>query len=213
MSKKLVPVYLISEELFKLYSNVSRNVGVDRVIPYLNLSQPFYIVPVLGKPLFDELISQIQEQSLTAANKALILEIAPALALWTDYLAVRGMAYSFTEKGLTKEKSENSESLNDRELANYRLDIQNQAEMATELLIKYLCQCHGNYPLWRPHNPCLCKKYIPKKGSAEIKFNTQIYLPELNKRCQCRNKRHHISEVQNDDAFEDASTDYLFNLL
>ena len=57
--KKLNEVYLINEELLKLYSNMSRNVGVDKIIPYITLSQPFYIVPVLGEPLVEELQEEI----------------------------------------------------------------------------------------------------------------------------------------------------------
>ena len=56
---KLNEVFLIDEELLKNYSNMSRNVGVDKVIPYINLAQPMYVEPVLGTALMEELQMQI----------------------------------------------------------------------------------------------------------------------------------------------------------
>lgn len=128
--KKLGETLLISEELLKLYSPISKNVGVDRIFPFIHLAQPYYIVPILGKALTEELQYQIEEDALTEENKALILKIAMPLAMWTSYLAVRGLGYSFTQKGITKEKSENSESLNEKEMAEYMLSLKNQSEMA-----------------------------------------------------------------------------------
>ena len=182
--KKLNEVYLINEELLKQFFYMSRNVGVDKIIPYINLSQPFYIVPVLGEPLVEELQEEIESNTLTELNKALILKIAPALALWTDYMASRSLAYTITQKGFTKEKSDNSESLDKEELAYFRLQIKNDAEMATDLLIKYLCKCKDNYPKWQPQNECQCAKYEKTYGEATKPFKPVIYFPsQRNKGC------------------------------
>lgn len=186
MSKNtLNTVFLIDEELLKTYSNMTRNVGVDKVLPYLNLSQPFYLEPILGTALMYELQLQISEDTLTDLNKALILKIAPALALWTDYLAARSLTYTVTQKGITLEQSENSRSINEKELAEFIHSIREQAEMATELLIKYLCNCQENYPLWKPSSDCDCKKYLEENtGSADMQEKFLIYCPS-GKRSKC----------------------------
>ena len=160
MAKKLGETLLISEELLKLYSPLSKNVGIDRIFPFVHLAQPYYITPIIGQPLLEELQEQIDNDSLTTENKALIIKIAMPLAMWTTYLAVRGLGYSFTQKGVTKEKSENSESLSEKEMGEYILSLKNQSEMASELLIKYLCHCKDLYPTWRPEKECNCNKYI-----------------------------------------------------
>lgn len=179
-------IIIINEELFKNYSNVSRNVGVDKVYPYLQLAQPFFIAPIIGDPLLFELQTEIANNNLTDLNKALILKIAPALSLWTDYLAARSLAYSITAKGITKEKSENSESLNDKELGEYIHAIREQAEMASELLIAYLCKCMDSYPLWKPQQECQCDKYMPDDGSAQKPEKNLIYFPSGRPGCpQC----------------------------
>lgn len=176
--KKLNEVYLINEELLKQFSNMSRNVGIDKILPYINLSQPFYITPILGEPLVEELQEEIETNTLTELNKALILKIAPALALWTDFLSARSLAYTITAKGITREHSENSESLSKEEIGYYIGSIRESAEQATELLIKYLCKCRDNYPRWKPEKDCQCSKYIPEsEGSAENHFKSVIYFP------------------------------------
>lgn len=188
-TKKLGETLLISEELLKLYSPLSKNVSVDKIFPHLHLAQPYYIAPVLGDALLEELQLQIENDSLTDVNKALILKIAMPLSLWATYLALRSLTYSVTEKSITKESSDNSESIDYKELGTFSEDIKNKAEMATELLIKFLCKCQENYPLWRPEVQCNCQKYLPTSGSTEIEREFTIFFPRTDKdgHCHCNN--------------------------
>lgn len=196
MAKKLGETLLISEELLKLYSPISKNVGIDKVYPFIHLAQPYYIQPILGKPLTEELQLQIDSNNLTEENKALILKIAMPLAMWTSYLAVRGLGYSITQKGLTKEKSENSESLNEKEMGEYILSLKNQAEMAQELLIAYLCNCSELYPLWKPSVECKCNKYEPTEGDNHRTYKNLIFFPnQPNDDCDCGCKTHWIRKI------------------
>ncbi len=186
MAKKLGETIIISEELLKLYSPISKNVGVDRIFPFIHLAQPYYILPVLGKPLMEELQHQIEEDSLTEENKALILKVAMPLAMWTSYLATRSLGYSMTQKGITKEKSENSESINEKEMGEYILSLKNQAEMSQEILIAYLCGCRDLYPLWKPSVECNCSKYEPNEGDNHRIYKDLIYFPtKKNNDCGC----------------------------
>lgn len=196
-SKKLNTTFLIDEELLKMYSNMTRNTGVDKILPFINLAQPFYIEPILGTALMVELQTQIDTDTLTDENKGLILKIAPALALWTDYLAARSLTYTVTQKGITLEDSENSRSINEKELAEFIHSIREQAEMATELLIKYLCNCQDTYPLWKPSEDCLCSKYAPTDGSSENHFKSLIYLPSGRPdRCPDCDYSHNIHRIR-----------------
>ena len=176
-NKKLGETLLISEELLKLYSPVSKNVSVDKIFPYLHLAQPYYIEPVLGKALLNELQTQVDTDTLTEPNKALILKIAPVLSNWATYLAMRALTYSITEKGITREQSENSSTISEKELGEYILTMKEQSEMYQELLIKFLCNCSDLYPLWRPENDCNCSKYLPTDGSTDVEKKFNVYFP------------------------------------
>ena len=196
MAKKLGETLIISEELLKLYSPISKNVGVDRVYPFVHLAQPYYILPIIGKPLMEELQQQVEDDSLTEENKALILKVAMPLAMWTSYLAVRGLGYSMTQKGVTKEKSENSDSLNEKEMGEYILSLKNQAEMATELLIAYLCGCRDTYPLWKPSVECNCSKYEEGEGDNHRTFHDLVFFPNKVKNdCGCGCNSHWIRKI------------------
>lgn len=177
--------YIISEKLLKENGNLSRNVGVDRILPYLLLAQEYYFEPVLGTPLMTELKIQISTDTLTEENKALILKIAPALALYTDYLAVRSMAYQVNEKGVTKSSSENSEPVNEKELSYLIHQYRENADMSMELLLRYLCRCRDQYPLWRPEKDCDCARYLNESnGNADPDKGYLIYFPS-GKRSKC----------------------------
>ena len=179
-NKKLGETLIISEELLKLYSPLSKNVDVDKVYPYLHLAQPYFVEPIIGDALLSELQSQIETGEITPENKALILKIAPVLAYYATYLAMRSLSYSVTEKGITKEVSENSSSIDRNELGDYILSIKQQAEMYAEVLIKYLCRCQLSYPLWRPETDCNCQKYNLQDGSAEVDKKFTVYFPNQN---------------------------------
>lgn len=176
---------LISEELLKLYSPLSKNVSVDKIYPHLHLAQPFYIAPVLGDALLQELQQQIENDSLTDVNKALILKIAMPLSLWATYLALRSLTYSVTEKSITKESSDNSQTIDFREVGTFSEDIKNKAEMATELLIKFLCRCQDNYPKWFPDKQCNCEKYLPTSGTTDVEREFTIFFPKTGKEGHC----------------------------
>lgn len=183
--KKLTDTVIISEELMKLHSGMSKNLPIDKVFPFAVLSQSYFIEPILGTPLLEELQTQVENDDLTLENKALIIKIAPCLALYTEYLAMRSLAYSVTAKSIVKEKSENSEPISEKELGELILDIQTRAEMAQELLIKYLCRCSELYPLWRPSADCNCDKYMPTDGDNKRQYNNQIYFPNKVRGCGC----------------------------
>ena len=175
--KKLGPVLIISEELLKLYSPLSRNVDVDKVYPFLHLAQEFYLEDILGIALLEELQSQVESGEITEENKALLLKVAPVLANYACYLAMRSLTYSVTEKGITLEKSENSQTISEKELGEYILSLKTLCEMHKEVLIKYLCRCALTYPLWRANEDCHCEKYVPTDGSADVDRSFTVYFP------------------------------------
>ena len=182
--KKLGPVLIISEELLKLYSPLSRNVDVDKVYPFLHLAQEFYLEDILGIALLEELQSQVESGEITEENKALLLKVAPVLANYACYLAMRSLTYSVTDKSITLEKSENSQPISEKELGEYILSLKKLCEMHKEVLIKYLCRCALTYPLWRPHSDeCNCEKYIPTDGSADVDRAFTVYFPNKKKGC------------------------------
>lgn len=177
---------LISEEMLKLYSPLSKDISVDKIYPFVGLAQSYFILPILGKPLLQKLQYEIETDSLTDDDKALIVKIAQPLSFYSCYLGLRSLSYTISEKGITKLHSENSETITEKELGEFMLSLKNQAEMAQQLLIDYLCDCSDNYPLWKPINECQCNKRNFDKGRASRDFRNLIYFPNKpNGKCDC----------------------------
>lgn len=171
---------LITEDLLKLYSNISRNVNVEKVIPYISMAESFFVEPIIGTALITDLRKCIankqedEEYEIPEHYQALLLKIAPCEALYVEYLAMRPLAYTVTEKGIVKQKSENSESIGESELGQMILDVKNKAEMAARLLKEYLCNCKDKYPLYRADESVVKEKsliynpiYLPKRGCGK----------------------------------------------
>lgn len=178
---------LISESMLKVYSTISNNVSVDKILPFLPLAQAYYLEPVLGRPLLEHLQQEIDDGVISNEDKALLIKIGPPLALFTEYLAIRSLCYSVTEKGITLEASENSRSADRKEIADLIADVKDRAEMSLDLLVKYLCNCSELYELWRPEDICICQKYEQTDGSvtAPDEIQGSIYFPNKIKRNCC----------------------------
>lgn len=187
MSKTITETVIISEDLLKRYSPISANVGVSKVFPYVLLAQDFFVRPILGDALLNDLQIAVANAQLTDSDKALIIKIAPMLANYTTYLALRSLAYSVTEKGLTKENSENSAALDRSELGDLKMELKQTAEQCAELLVRYLCICRANYEQWQPYEECQCSKYEQKGGSTATKKTYGIYIPKKQNGCSCGN--------------------------
>lgn len=177
----MAEILLISEEMLKLYSPMGRNVDAGKVLPFVVIAQTLDLQPVLGQDLTQELQEQVASGEITPANKALLLKLAPYLALDSTFLALRSLAYSVGEKGITKESSDNSDALGSKELGEWKTELMALKEQARDMLLDYLCGCSEAYPTWRPSDPCLCKR---RKG-REDGITSLVYLPKRGCSCGC----------------------------
>ncbi|MDR1810557.1 MAG: hypothetical protein LBR34_09195 [Prevotella sp.] len=143
---------IINEELFRQHSPVTGNTALTEFLPYLSIAQELYIAPVLGDALLDELTALIAANSLTAPNSALIVKIAPALSFYAVYQGLPFHWASIVNKGVTIRDSENSKSVDIRDIAQLRRWIKDDAEALLGQLIDFLNKNRADYPLWRPQN-------------------------------------------------------------
>lgn len=80
---------LINDEYLKAYSPIPLNYNLDEVRPYVKVSELLYIEPILGEPLYEELIEQVASGDITEANSTLLLQIYPGIGYW---YSIRGIA-------------------------------------------------------------------------------------------------------------------------
>lgn len=177
-----IQIPLISESLFKLHSPITSNTDITDFIPYISIVQELYLSDILGEPLMAELKEQVQNNALTQENSDLIIKIAPALSYYTVYQALPFHWAAIVNKGITIRDSENSKGVDIKDIAQLRRWIKDDAETLIDQLIKYLCKCKPNYPLWKPDREC-CKEVI-NEGTNDRKFESGFYFP-AKRSCGC----------------------------
>lgn len=145
---------LISEALFKQHSPVTSTTDITDFVPYIGIAQELYIEPILGTKLTDELKQQIASDNLSVANSNLIARIAPALSFYAVYQALPFHWATIVNKGITVRESENSRSVDVKDIAQLRRWIKDDADILRQQLSDFLRNHATDYPLWTVSKAC-----------------------------------------------------------
>lgn len=149
MKKKLAhPRTLINEDYLKEYSPLPQNFDISEVIPYIKPTELIWIVPVLGQPLYDELLQQVADNALTEENSTLLLAIYPYLSFAICYEALPFIGYHITEVGVTKGKSENSDSVSMNDMNYITNHLRETVEYMKTQLRNFLNDHSDSFPLY-----------------------------------------------------------------
>ena len=163
---------IINEKYLKEYSPIPLNYALSEIRNYIGVAEKIWVVPVLGQELYDEIQSQVDENKLSDENSTLLTEGG----LW-QYLAfatcLEGLAFiwaNFSEVGITLGKSDNSESVNLKDITYIEANLRRQVEVLKDSLIKWLNSHLESFP-----------KYVPYMespiGMYEPNANTQLLTP------------------------------------
>lgn len=167
------PTAIISELLFKQHSPITNNTDLSEFIPYLAIAQELYIAPLFGESLMTELKSQIESNTLTEENSALILKTAPTLAFYTVYQGLPFHWASIVNKGITIRESENSKGVDINDIAQLRRWIKDDAEIFASILLRFLSDRKNDYPKWKLDARC-----CSDSDHATRKFDSGFYFPK-----------------------------------
>lgn len=181
---------LFNEEYLKEYSLLPTNFNTKEVWNFIPLTEQLHIVPVIGQALYEELLDQVEKNEVTPANASLLLEIYPFEGLALMEVCMPYLAMHITEVGITKGKSENSDSadVNDiNYLTNY---VRSQMEPLKSKLISFLKNNKDLYPLYKDKD-IDCKPiktwnvYGMNQINTDYDFNRLTPQLGLNPDCSC----------------------------
>lgn len=144
-----IPI-MINEEYFKSYSPIPKNYNWEEIRPFVHTAETIWVEPIIGTPLYEELLEQVNENKVTPENATLLLQIYPYLSFATCYESLPFIAYHFSEIGITSGKSDNSDSISVKGLNYISNTIRNQVETMKGLLKKFLNEHKETYHLYRP---------------------------------------------------------------
>lgn len=147
---------LITEEYFKTYSPISDNYNIKDIKPYFHVAEKLWIEPIIGTPLYEELLDEVEKNEVTPENATLLLNIYPLLAFAITYESLPFVGYHLSQVGITKGKSENSEPVSINDVNYISTQLRNQCETMKKLLKKFLDENAEHYPLYYADNTVDC---------------------------------------------------------
>lgn len=184
-------IAIITEKLFKENSPIMDDTIITKFVPYIIMAQKMYIERIIGRALLEELQDQIKDAQenpdaepypITPENKALILEIAPALSFYSVYQGIPFHWAAIVNKGITLRESENSGAVDIKDIGQLRRWLKDDAEFMAQRLVTYMCGCKSNYPLWRPGEGYGCGCGCDGEGgSNKVPLDAGIFIPKRRK--------------------------------
>ena len=149
------PWTLINENYFKAYSPVPDNYNIKDIEPYFKVAEEIWVKPLIGVPLYDKLLEEVNTNNVSPENSTLLLMLYPYLAFAITYEALPFISYHLSEVGLTVGHSDNSTAapVSGINLINTRL--RSTLETLKSNFKKWMDEHSDSYPLYRPDN-CEC---------------------------------------------------------
>jgi hypothetical protein len=103
-------------ETFKEYIAIDENMNIDTLLPYIKEAEQLYIVDLLGKTFYDELLAayaaSIAETPtpLSADDVALIPYIQRCIAYYTQLQAISHLTVTFGDMGIRQHRANESDA-------------------------------------------------------------------------------------------------------
>lgn len=167
-------VLLVSTEYIKARSSIFENVNDKVLREAINDSQTIYIEPLLGSPLYDEIIAEVEADNVSTANKTLLDEyIVPTLKFYALFEASVFVTTAYTPTGAKKLVQESSAELTPNEFKAYQDKWQSRGEFFAKKAILFLKQesNDGNYPLYKE-----VSDRLDDVGPDRTQYTSRLYL-------------------------------------
>ena len=140
---------IINEKYLKKYSPIPLNFNIDEVVNYVPVAEKIWVIPVIGVDLFNEIEEQVENNELSPENSTLLTEggLWQYLSFATVCEALPMLWSRITEVGITKGKSDNSDSLDLKDMVYVANHLRGQVEVLKDQLKHWLCEHQDSFPL------------------------------------------------------------------
>ena len=169
-------VLFISESTLKERTYISDNVDIKYLRETILYCQDVYIQRLIGTTLYNEIKTQIQGSTLTAANTTLLNDYIQSVLIWrVTAEAAYWSSNKLMNKGVMQQSSENSQMADSRTISNLKSDANDKAEFYEQRMVNYLCENETDYPSYQ--NPANGVEVIqPVRGNI---FTSPIHLGDI----------------------------------
>lgn len=139
---------LINEEFLRAYSLFPKNYDLTEIWNFVPIAEEIHVQSIIGVALFEELLEQVAKNEISDVNSTLLLEIYKVEGLATLYEALPFCWAHLTQVGLTLGKSDNSDSIQNKDIAYLNTHIKSQLEFQKNQLKKFMERYSDNFPLY-----------------------------------------------------------------
>lgn len=139
---------IINEKYFKQYSPIPLNYNMAEIKNYIPVACKIWLIPIIGYDFFEEIEEQVENNNVSEEIATLLTEggLWQYLSFATVYEALPLCWSHISEVGVTKGKSDNSDSLDLKDMTYVSQHLRNQVEVLKEQLKTWLCQHYQYYP-------------------------------------------------------------------
>jgi hypothetical protein len=128
----------------KKKSIISGTVDPDKMLQFIETAQDMHIQNYLGTTLYKKLMNLVYDGTIIDAGNEKYRDllddyIKPMLAWFTQAEFIPFAAYTISEGGMSKHRSENSDSLDRIEIAGLATRANDKASFYAERFIQFMC--------------------------------------------------------------------------
>lgn len=145
---------LINAEYLKQYSLFPKNYDLTDIQNFIPVAEQIHILPILGISLYEELLDQVTTNTLTDENSTLLLEVYRVEGIAVLYESLPFVWAHVSQVGITKGKSDNSDSLENKDLSYLNTHVKAQLDYAKSYLRDWLNTYAVNFPLYKQEDEC-----------------------------------------------------------
>jgi len=157
----LAETKIITEQEVKNWTDISNNVQSSSLSFAIIMAQDLYVRTALGEKLYEEILTQVNNNTLTALNTTLLngndglfRGIKSGLAWWLAYTVYPYLHSKVSPTGIQSKSTDEATSIDSRSLEIRKNLAKKNAEYLIDQLICYLRDNENDYPLFRDSDSC-----------------------------------------------------------
>lgn len=143
----MADILLCNREDLMTRTAISGNIDLDKITPFIKSAQDIHIQGLLGTPLYDKILADVADDSLTGDYENLVLTfVKPVLIHYSISDFISFHAYSIENGGIYKHTADTGEVVSKDEVDSLVKKQRDIGDHYRGLLVKHLCNNMELYP-------------------------------------------------------------------